>query len=49
MQAKRSDDEQVKLAFENWKTLAKLKIKEFNNNEVSEDELLEWMKENKDV
>lgn len=49
MQAKRSDDEQVKLAFENWKTLAKLKIKKFNNNEVSEDELLDWMRKNKDI
>lgn len=47
MQAKRSDDEKVKLAFENWKQLAKNKIKEFNNNEISEDEFLEWMKENK--
>lgn len=49
MQAKRSDDEQVKLAFENWKQLAKSKIKEFNNNEISEDELFEWMKENKNI
>lgn len=48
MQVKRSDDEQVKLAFENWKHLAKSKIKEFNNKEISEDELLEWMKNNKD-
>lgn len=48
MQVKRSDDEQVKLAFENWKQLAKSKIKEFNNNVISEDELLEWMRENKD-
>ena len=49
MQAKRSDDEQVKLAFENWKQLAKSKIKKFNNNEISEDELLEWMKENRNI
>lgn len=49
MQVKRSDDEQVKLAFENWKLLAKTKIKEFNNNKISEDELLEWMKTSKDV
>ena len=49
MQAKRSDDNQVKLAFENWKTLAKSKIKEFNNKEISEDELRKWMKENKDI
>ncbi len=32
MQAKRSDDKQLKLAFENWKQLAKAKIKEFNND-----------------
>lgn len=49
MQIKRSDDEQVKLAFENWKQLAKVKIKEFNDNEISEDELLEWMKANKNI
>lgn len=49
MQAKRSDDEQVKLAFENWKQLAKAKIKEFNSNEISENELLEWMRKNKDI
>lgn len=48
MQSKRSDDEQVKITFENWKLLAKLKIKEFNNKEISENELLDWMKENKD-
>lgn len=49
MQAKRSDDEQVKLAFENWKQLAKSMIKEFNNNQISENELLEWMKNNKNI
>lgn len=49
MPTKRYDDEQVKLAFENWKQLSKSKIKEFNNKEISEDELLEWMKENKDT
>lgn len=49
MQAKRSDNEQVKLAFENWKQLAKVKIKEFNDNEISKDELLEWMKQYKDL
>lgn len=49
MQAKRSDDDQVKLAFENWKQLAKCQIKEFNNNQISENELLEWMKNNKDI
>lgn len=49
MQAKRSDNEQVKLAFENLKQLTKSKIREFNNNEISEDELFEWMKSNKDL
>ena len=34
MQAKRSESEQVKLAFENWKELAKSKIKEFNANKI---------------
>ena len=48
-QAKRSESEQVKLAFENWKELAKSKIKEFNANKISEEELLEWMKENKNI
>lgn len=48
MQAKRSDDELVKLAFEKWKQLAKTKIKEFNNNKISEEGLLEWMRNNKD-
>ena len=47
MQVKRSKDEQVKIAFENWKKLAKEKIKEFNNNKISKEELLEWMKKNK--
>lgn len=45
MQAKRSDDNQIELAFENWTQLAKTKIKAFNNNEVSEDKLLHWAKE----
>ena len=44
MQVKRSNDEQVKIAFDNWKKLAKEKMKEFNNNKISEEELLEWMK-----
>ena len=49
MQVKRSNDEQVKIAFENWKKLAREKIKEFNNNRISKDGLLEWMKKNKDI
>ena len=47
MQVKRSNDEQVKIAFENWKKLAKEKIKECNNNQISEEELFEWMTKNK--
>lgn len=49
MQAKRANDEQLKLAFENCKQLSKSKTKEFNNNEISGDELLEWMRKNKDI
>ena len=49
MQVKRSNIEQVKIAFENWKKLAKEKIKEFNNNKISEEELLEWMIENNNI
>lgn len=49
MQVKRSDNKQLKLAFENWKKLARDKIKEFNNNEITAEELLEWMKRNKDT
>lgn len=45
MRDERLDDEQIKLAFENWTQLAKTKIKAFNNNEVSEDKLLYWAKE----
>ena len=47
MQVKRSNDEQIKIAFENWKKLAKQKIKEFNSNKISEVEFIKWMKENK--
>ncbi len=49
MQAKRSEDALVKLAFENWKQLAKAKIKAFNNNEISEDQLIEWINVNRDI
>ena len=49
MQVKRSNDEQIKLSFENWKQLAKSKIKEFNNNEITENELIDWMKKNKNI
>lgn len=49
MQVKRSNDEQVKIDFDNWKKLAKEKIKGFKNNIISEDELLEWMTKNKNL
>ena len=49
MLVKRLNDEQVKIAFDNWKKLAKGKIKGFKNNIISEDELLEWMKNNRDI
>ena len=49
MQVKRRNDEKVRIAFENWKKLAKEKIKEFNNNIISEDELMEWMTKNKNL
>lgn len=49
MQVKRSDNTEIKTTFEKWKKEAKLKIKEFNNKEISEEELLNWMKENKDL
>ena len=49
MQVKRSNDEQVKIAFDNWKKLAREKIKKFNNNNISEEDLLEWMEENENI
>ena len=49
MQAKRSNNQQIEFAFENWKKLSKVKIKEFNNNEISEEKLIEWMKRNKNI
>lgn len=44
MQVKRSNDEQVKIDFDNWKKLAKEKVKEFNNGVISENELIDWLK-----
>ena len=35
---------QVKIGFDNWKKLAKDKIKEFNSSIISEEELIERMK-----
>ena len=48
MQVKRCDDAEIKNAFENWKKSAKLKIKEFNTRQISKEELLYWMIENRD-
>jgi len=44
MYAKRSDDENVKQEFNNWKILAKEKVKDFNNGVISAKELTEWLK-----
>ena len=49
MQVKRSDDAEIKIAFEKWKKVAKLKIKELDKKRISEEELLCWLKENKDL
>lgn len=49
MQTKRSDNEQIKLALKNWKSFAKTKVQKFNNNQISENELLDWMKNNKNL
>lgn len=44
MYAKRSEDENVKQEFNNWKILAKEKVKDFNNGVISAKELSEWLK-----
>lgn len=49
MQVNRTQDEQVKQEFINWKLNANLKIKEFNHNKITEKELLEWMINNKNL
>ena len=46
MYAKRSQDEYVKKAFNDWKLLAKEKVKDFNNGLINEEELTEWLKSN---
>lgn len=43
MYAKRSKDETVKQEFNNWKILAREKVKEFNNGIIKEEELIEWL------
>ncbi|MBQ3408498.1 MAG: hypothetical protein IJH12_04765 [Clostridia bacterium] len=49
MQVKKSGSAEIKTAFEKWKKDAKAKIKEFNNKEISEEKLLNWMIENKNL
>ena len=44
MYAKRSENENIKHRFDNWKKLAKEKVKEFNNGVISENELIDWLK-----
>lgn len=44
MYAKRSENENIKHKFDNWKKLAKEKVKEFNNGVISENELIDWLK-----
>ena len=46
MYAKRSEDENVIQEFNNWKILAKEKVKDFNNGVITDKELSEWL-ENK--
>ena len=49
MQVNRTQNEQVKQEFINWKLNANLKIKEFNHNKITEKDLLEWMIKNKNI
>lgn len=44
MYAKRSEDENIKQEFNNWKILAKEKVKDFNNGVINANELTEWLK-----
>lgn len=43
MQAKRINDTKLKEAFEKWKKEARNKINKYKNNEISKDELFEWL------
>lgn len=42
------EDTDLKTKFDNWKKKAQEKIKAFKENKISEDELNNWMQENKD-
>ncbi len=44
MYAKRSSNENAKHEFDDWKKLAKEKVKDFNNRIISENELINWLK-----
>ena len=44
MYAKRSGDENVKESFKEWKLLVRQKVKDFNDGEIKEDDLIELLK-----
>lgn len=44
MYAKRSGDEVVKQNFDEWKKVARNKVKDFENGVISEEELTKWLK-----
>ena len=50
MELSRNQDttNEEKEMFDNWKKLAQAKIKEFKSKKITEDELNQWMKDNKD-
>lgn len=43
MYAKRSEDEKIKESFNEWKKIAKQKVKDFNSGTIKEDELVSWL------
>ena len=45
--SRNKDDKKLKKDFDNWRKNAQSKIKEYKNGKLNEDELLEWMNENK--
>lgn len=50
MELSRNQDttNEEKEMFDNWKKSAQAKIKEFKSKKITEDELNQWMKDNKD-
>lgn len=45
--SRNKEDKQIKKEFDTWKKEAQAKIKEYKNGNMEQEELLEWMKENK--